>query len=161
MQNDLNVQSDLTDEVVMDSELTTLTSDDQTSLFDASSFEATKAIINRQVEQIEVLKKQIKIFSEQLKDMVENDEGLIFAQKEAKEATQKAREIKANIMNSQSAKSLKGQLLELREDLKDLSDSLSSHLLDLYQTTGVMEFEGADGSVYEYKVLAKLGGKKS
>jgi len=143
-------QVDVTEEVI----------DGDEKVFDAQAFEATKAIVSRQVEQIEALKKQIKIFAEQLKDMVENDEALVMSQKEAKEATQKAREIKTNIMNSQAAKALKGQLQELREDMKDMTDSLSSHLLDLYQTTGVMEFEGADGSVYEYKVLAKLAGKK-
>ncbi len=129
--------------------------------FDAKVYEATRAILTRQIVQLEETKHKMKIFAEQLRDMVENNEALALADKEAKEASKKAKEIKTNIMQSQAAKNLKMQLQELRDEQKDIVDSMSGHLLDLYQTTGVMEFEAPDGSVYEYKILAKLGGKKT
>ncbi len=128
--------------------------------FNATVYEATRSIITRQIVQLEEIKHKMRIFTEQIQDMVENSEALSIAEKESKEASKKAKEIKTNILQSQAAKNLKMQVQELRDEQKDLVDSMSGHLLDLYQTTGVMEFEAPDGSVYEYKISAKLGGKK-
>lgn len=134
--------------------------DENSGTFNASVYEATRAILSRQIGQLEETKHKMKVFAEQLNDMVANNEALLMAEKEAKEAGKKAKEIKTNIMQTQEAKNLKMQLQELRDEQKDLLDSMSGHLLDLYQTTGVMEFESPNGDVYDYKILAKLGGKK-
>lgn len=128
--------------------------------FDPQAYQATLALINQIVDQLEEVKRRSKLFAEQLKDLVDNNPALSAAKEEAEAANLRVKQIKTTILESPEGKNLKANLVELREQKKELEESLSAHLFDLYQTTGVMEFEAADGSVYEYKILAKLRGKK-
>ena len=135
--------------------------EEEVATFDPQAFEATRNIISNQIEKIDEIKRKQKLFKEQIDDLVLNNESYQGAEELAKEATKKAKELKANIMQTQAYKELKSKIKELREDQKDLQESLSGHLLDLYQTTGVMEYESPGGDVYEYKISAKIGSKKN
>jgi hypothetical protein len=55
---------------------------------------------------------------------------------------------------------LKFKLKEVKEGIKDIEESLSNHLLNLYKITGIKEFDTDDGKKREFDVRAKLRGTK-
>ena len=128
--------------------------------FDIQAFEATRAIVTRQAERLEELKRDTKLIAEQLSGLLENDVKLVEEEQQAKQYTQSVKQRKTEIMETQQARQLKTKLGDLKEERSDLEDSISNHLFDLYQTTGVMEFEDITGNVWEYKIKARLGAKK-
>jgi hypothetical protein len=129
--------------------------------FDIQTFEATRAIVSRQADQLDDLKKQIKLLSEQLRDQLEGNPQFVEAKRQADEQAKTVKQVRAKIMDSQVVKNIKQKIADFKNEKGDLEDSLSGHLFDLYQTTGVMEFEDIDGNVREYKISAKLGAKKA
>lgn len=128
----------------------------QPANFDIQAFEATRQIAVRQVQRLQELKKEFKIFSGQLQDLLENDQELTEADAAAEESTQKVKLRKAEIMETTEAKNIKLKISDLKEERLDIEDSLTGHLLDLYQTTGVMEFEDQGGEIWEYEFKSKI-----
>ena len=129
--------------------------------FDIQAFEATRSIVTRQAERLEELKKDLKLVTEQLKNILENDKELAVAQEEAKQSSQKFRQRKNQLLEMPEARTMKLKQADLKEEKGDLEDSISNHLFDLYQTTGVMEFEDLNGNVWEFDIRARLKTKKS
>ena len=133
---------------------------EEKAAFDIQAFEATRAIVTRQAQRLEELKKEMKSVTEQVNNMMENDQQLAEDEHQAKEVTQVVKQRKSQILETPEARQLKLKLGDLKEERVDLEDSLSNHLFDLYQTTGVMEFEDLTGNVWEFDIKARLKAKK-
>jgi hypothetical protein len=134
---------------------------DQSPKFDIQTFEATRSVVSRQVQHLQKLKNEIKQQNQQLKNLLENDQNLNIAQTEAKEVAQKAKVRKTELLETSEAKKIKLRISDLKDEQTDLEDSLTNHLLDLYQATGVMEFEDTEGHIWEYNLKAKLKSRNS
>jgi len=128
--------------------------------FDIAAFEATRAIVSRQAQRLQELKRELKLYASQLKSLLENDAGLAEAEQEAKRLNQRVKTRKAEIMETQEAKSIKLKMMDLKEERSELEDSLSNHLFALYQSTGVLEFEDTQGNIWEYDIKARLKSRK-
>lgn len=124
------------------------------------SLSAVEGIIRRQSTRIDELKEKLKTYNDQLRSILANDEQLSNVEEEVKQATRKQKERKAMLSNNAESMRLKMDKKETQESIKDLEQSLSNHLLNLYQMTGVKEFDTDDGTKREYDVKAKLRGKK-
>lgn len=121
---------------------------------------AVEGIIRRQSTRLDELKEQAKILNDQLRSILDNDEELSTVAEEVKTATRKQKERKTALSNSAESMQIKYKLKELKESIKDIEESLSNHLLNLFQITGVKEFDTDDGKKREYDVRAKLRGMK-
>jgi hypothetical protein len=86
--------------------------------------------------------------------------NLTKAEDDAKKLKKQVTARKSQLMNSPEAVSIKLKLQEVKEDLKDIEDSLSTQLLTLYQLTGVQEFETDEGEVREFVIKARVKAKK-
>lgn len=135
-------------------------SDDDQGQSGAQSLTAVEGIIRRQSSRLDELKEQAKVLQDQLRSIQANDEELSKAEEEVKVAARKQKERKTALANSAESMQIKFKLKELKETIKDIEESLSNHLLSLFQITGVKEFDTDDGSKREYDVRAKLRGKK-
>lgn len=128
--------------------------------FDPEVFEATKNLIIRKLVQVEELKKEASELSESLKNILTNDSTLADLEEKQKETRVEVQKRKRDLNNSPASQSIKTKLMETKEELRDAEDSLSNQLLNLYQMTGVQEFETPSGEVREFVVKAKVKAKK-
>jgi seryl-tRNA synthetase len=102
----------------------------------------------------------MRTINDQLRSILENDEELTKVEEEVKAASARQKQRKTTLANNAESMQLKYKLKEIKENLKDIEESLSNHLLNLYQITGSKEFDTDDGGKREFDVRAKLRGKK-
>lgn len=126
----------------------------------ASSLHALEGVIRRQSVRLDELRAEVKTLNDQLRSILDNDEELSKAEEEVKVAARKQKERKTALASNAESMQIKFKLKDIKESIKDLEDSLSNHLLNLFQVTGVKEFDTDDGGKREYDVKAKLRGKK-
>jgi hypothetical protein len=128
--------------------------------FDQTAFESLKNLVSRKAFQVDELQKKVKELNESLKNIFINDSVLSEAEETLKQTKKTVTKRKADLNSSPEAQSIKSALIEAREELKDIEDSLSTQLLNLYQMTGVQEFETNTGEVREFVIKAKVKAKK-
>ncbi len=121
---------------------------------------ATQAIINRQAQRLDTLREDVKRINDSLKSILDNDEQLSITEHELKESTKKLKERKAQLTQSAESVQLKYKMKEVREQIKELEESLNNHLLNYYQLTGTKVFDTDSGEQREFRVTAKILGKK-
>lgn len=121
---------------------------------------ATQAIINRQAERLDTLKDDLKKINDSLKSIMDNDAELAQSEMELKEAGKKQKERKAKLSQNAESMQLKYKLKEVRESMKELEESLNNHLLSYYQLTGTKVFDTDSGEQREFKVSARIMGRK-
>ena len=128
--------------------------------FDPEAFEATKNLVAIKTSQADELRHQIREVNEGLRNILENDPQLASAEEKAAEVKLEVTKRKKTLHESPEAISIKTKLRDFKEDLKDVEESLSTQLLNLYTITGVKEFETAGGDVREFDIKAKVKAKK-
>lgn len=121
---------------------------------------ATQAIINRQAERLDTLKETVKQINDSLRSILENDQELGQVEDELKQATKKLKERKIQLTQSPESVQFKYKLKEVKEQIKELEESLNNHLLNYYQLTGTRVFDTDSGEQREFRVIAKIMGKK-
>lgn len=121
---------------------------------------ATQAIINRQAQRLDSLKEDTRKINDSLKSILENDAQLVGFENELKESSKRLKERKASLTQSAESVQLKYKLKEVREQIKELEESLNNHLLNYFQLTGTKVFDTDSGQQREFKVFAKILGKK-
>lgn len=126
----------------------------------ADTVMATQAIINRQAVRLDTLKEDVKRLNDSLKSIMENDEQLSQVENELKESSKKLKERKSQLTQSAESVQLKYKLKDVREQIKELEESLNNHLLNFYQLTGTKVFDTDSGQQREFKVTAKIMGTK-
>lgn len=111
-------------------------------------------LIKNSFQRIEQLKKEIKDQRDLVTNSYESNAGYHDSDELAKSARKKATEIKKNILSANIANTDK--LKDLRTELKELKDSLSSYLVEYQKTTQVTQMELFDGEIYEIKLTGNL-----
>lgn len=128
--------------------------------FDPEAFEATKALVMRKTTQADEIKGKIREINESLKNILTNDNALSESEEKLKETRVAVQKRRKELNTSPEAQSIRAKLTEFKEELRDIEDSLSTQLLNLYQMTGVQEFETPSGEVREFVVKARVKAKK-
>ncbi|NMB56452.1 hypothetical protein GYA19_00765 [Candidatus Beckwithbacteria bacterium] len=135
--------------------------EDKKPEFDEKTFLATKAMVNAKAQRMDELKDEIKEYNERLKNILINDSDLSEAEEQAKQYSQYVKKRKQELMESAESKDIKAKLRDLKEEMADITDSLSTQLLTLFQITGVKEFETDNGQVREFVITAKVKAAKN
>jgi chromosome segregation ATPase len=145
-------------QVVQDQQ--TVSSDTSTPTAPQDTLTALQALLERQSERVDQLRGQIKMVADSMKSLVENDEQLSTAAVQADEASKKVKERKKTLVQSPEFRQHQTKSVELKDELKELEESLNSHLLSYYQQTGVKTFDTSGGGQREFKLIAKVLPKK-
>lgn len=119
-----------------------------------------QALLERQAERADELKRQIKMVNEAMKSIVENDEKLSEAVVQADQATKQVKERKKTLTESPEFRQQRSKAVELKDELKELEETLNSHLLSYYHQTGIKVFDTSTGTQREFKVYARILPKK-
>lgn len=117
---------------------------------------ALQALIERQAERADQLRGQIKTIQDSLKSILENDPELVMAEEAAKSHTDKAKSRKKNLTQSPEYRSHLSKMSEIKDELKELEESLNSFLISFFQKTGVKAVDTSDGSQREFRLKARL-----
>ncbi len=126
-----------------------------------STLSAVEGVIRRQSARLDELREQLKTINDQLKSILDNDEQLSAAQEEVKASSTKVKQRKSMLAGSPESLQLKYKQKDIKESITDIEESLSNHLLNLFQMTGSKEFDTDDGAKREFDVKARLrSGKK-
>lgn len=123
---------------------------------DAESFEATKRLVQNLSVKLDELKAKQKEFRERLKNLQVNDALLSEYEEQAKAAASEFTKRKKELMASVEAQEVQAKLKETNEELKDIQDSLTNHLLNYFQVTRTQSFETPTGQEREFRLNAKL-----
>jgi len=113
-------------------------------------------VIENNARQLQKLRGELKEKRESLKDMFASDAKLAEAEEQSKKMTDELRQQKARVQSSPTTLALKTQLADLREQQKEIEETLNSHLLNYYQLTNSTSFDTSDGDQWDFKIVARL-----
>ncbi len=120
---------------------------------------ALQVLVERQIERMDTLKRQVKTHAESMKSIVENDTELSEVENQVKEMSKKVKERKKTLTESPEFRELRAKATELKEEVKELEESLNTHLLSYYQQTGVKTIDLQSGA-RDFKIVARVLPKK-
>lgn len=112
--------------------------------------------INTRLQRLENLKADTKPHKEMLESILSNDEAYVEKAEIAKKATKDKSEAKARVMRTPQAAELNQKLEDMKNEAKDVQESLSYYLREYQRLTGANEFESADGELRQIVFIAKL-----
>ena len=119
-----------------------------------------QALIERQIQRLDTVLQQIRTHTDSMKTIFENDTDLVENETQVQEVSKKSKERKKILIESPEFRELRAKSVELKDEIKELRESLNSYLLTYYQQTGVKTVDLAAGGQREFKVIAKLLPKK-
>jgi hypothetical protein len=126
----------------------------------AETLTSLQNLIERRALQVEAIKEKLSENRSMLRDVYTNDETLTDAQEEQKAYSSKVRERKSQINSSPEAMSIKTKIAELREEQKELEETLSNHLVNYHSMTNSNSFDTSDGDQWEFSIKAKIKARK-
>jgi methyl-accepting chemotaxis protein len=122
---------------------------------------SVRNLIQRYAQQMDDMKAQIKEVSDSLRNIFDNDTELQQLEEQAKTMTTDVKNKRQRVKESPEAVQLQMKIKEFKEEQKEISDTLTNHLLRYYQMTGSTVIEDESGDEREIRINAKLGGKKA
>ena len=117
---------------------------------------SVESLIKTLISRIARVKEDLKPVKEMLSDLLNNNEKYQLADNEAKEVSKKKSTVKKEILSTPEGKMASGKVDELRSELKEAQEALSSYLTDYQRLTGSSEIEGEDGELRKIVYVAKL-----
>jgi hypothetical protein len=87
---------------------------------------------------------------------LENDVELKQAEEQAKETAVKSKERKSNLQKSPEYQQFRSKVETISDEIKELEESLNTHLLNYFQQTGVKSVDLSSGGQREFRILAKV-----
>ncbi len=122
----------------------------------ADTLNHLQGVIERNAHQLEELQHQLKEKRESLRAVFESDAKLVEVEEEAKKQSQALVTERARVQASPTTLALKTQVADLREQQKEIEETLNSHLLNYFQLTNSTSFDTSDGDQWDFKISAKL-----
>ncbi len=117
---------------------------------------SVESLIKTLISRIARAKEDLKPVKEMLSDLLINNEKYQLADKEAKEASKKKSAAKMEVLSTPEGKMASGKVDELKSELKEAQEALSSYLAEYQKLTGASEIEGEDGELRKIVYVAKL-----
>lgn len=127
---------------------------------DSDNYIAVKNIISRNLAELDRLTAERKVEKEKLSNIFENDNDVSEAQEEVIRVQRELKQRKSQIMATPQAATINLKIKEQNEEIKELQESLSTHLQTYRQITGTSTFEDSDGTEREFKVKASIKPKQ-
>jgi len=122
----------------------------------ADTLNTLQNLIERHALSAEEVRKQIKEKQESLRSVFENDSTLAEAEAEAQVHTSKMKERKSQLQSDPQVTSLKIMIAELKEQQKELEETLSNHLINYHSLTNSKSFDTSDGDQWDFSIKAKI-----
>ncbi len=126
----------------------------------AETLTSLQNLIERRANQLEEIKDNLKSTRTMLRDVFDNDGDLSEAQEEMKAHSIKVKERKSQLSSNPEAMSLKVKINELREEQKELEETLSNHLVNYHSMTNSNSFDTSDGDQWEFSIKARIKPRK-
>ena len=117
---------------------------------------SVESLIKTLISRIARVKVDLKPVKEMLSDLLNNNEKYQLADNEAKEASKKKSTAKKEILSTPEGKMASGKVDELKSELKEAQEALSTYLAEYQKLTGSSEIEGEDGELRKIVYVAKL-----
>ncbi len=117
---------------------------------------SVEALIKTLISRIARVKEDLKPVKEMVSDLLNNNEAYQLADKEAKEASKKKSSVKKEILSTPGGKMAQDKVNELKSELDEAQEALSTYLSDYQRLTGSSEIEGEDGELRKIVYVAKL-----
>lgn len=113
-------------------------------------------LIERNANELDRMKDAVKELRQQLKNIFENNVQLTEAEQMAEEVTTKVKELRQSVDNQPEVRQIKLKLTDLKEEMKEIEETLNSHLIHLFQLTGSNSFDTSDGDQREFELKARV-----
>ena len=126
----------------------------------AETLNSLQALIERNANELDRLRQELKEEREKLKNIFDNDVELSEAQDIASKANVQIKERKTSIDNRPEVRQVKITMAEKKEEIKEIEETLNSHCINLFQLTGTSSFDTSDGDQREFELRAKVKPKK-
>ncbi len=155
---DQNVPTTEVDEVTVDATEESVTETESTTSpsMVGEALDATQNLIIRLTQQLEELQGKQHELKEMMKNIFDNDETLKQAQQIVDEQSKTARSRKNEITQTQEVIDLKTKIADISDDLKMVTESLNTHLLNYYQLTGSKSVDFPGGEEREMVIRVRL-----
>lgn len=112
--------------------------------------------INTRLKKLESLKEDLKPHKEMLDSIFANDEDFGEKNEIAKKASKDKSEAKKRILRQPQAAELNQKIEDIKNEGRELQESLSYYLREYQRMTGANEFESEDGELRQIVYIAKL-----
>jgi len=126
----------------------------------AETLNSLQNLIERRALQVEEIKEKLRDSRAMLRDVFDNDETLTEVQEELKTHSLKVKERKSQLSSNPEAMSLKLKIGELRDEQKELEETLSNHLVNYHSMTNSNSFDTSDGDQWEFSIKARIKPRK-
>lgn len=117
---------------------------------------SVESLIKTLISRTARIKEDLKPAREMLTDLLNNNEAYQLAAGEAKEASKKKSSAKKEILSTPGGKMAQEKVNQLKSELDEAQEALSSYLADYQRLTGSNEIEGEDGELRQIVYVAKL-----
>lgn len=118
------------------------------------------ASIQKRIEIIEQLQKELKTVAEMLKDGLQNDLTLQKAEEAKSRMVEESKVAKNKALERSDIKKLINDIKEKKDEIKEAQDTLSLELIEYYRQNSLLTIEDANGNVREMKFSVKLSGPR-
>lgn len=125
----------------------------------AETLQSLEKVIERNANQLNELKEELKKRRQMLKNYFENDVQLAEAEEQAIDYKNQVKERKLGLQLEPQVVDLQVKIKELRERQKEIQETLSNHLVNHYRMTNSTSFDTSDGDQWEYQIQAKIKAK--
>lgn len=116
-------------------------------------------LIFRKIEQLAETKQKLKALREQRKTILENDQDYSRAAEVLGERKDTLKQAEARVLQSQEAIQLEARLSEVKEEAKEIEESLGNHLEAYNAKTGKTVLEAHGKKVYLTKKVKLASGQ--
>lgn len=125
----------------------------------AETLQSLEKIIERNANQMEEVKDELKKRRTMLKNYFENDTKLADAEEQAVEYKSQVKERKGQLQLEPQVVDLQVKIKELKDRQNEISETLSNHLVNHHRLTNSTSFDTSEGDQWEYKIQAKIKAK--
>lgn len=153
---------DLAAKALEESKTPVLSADDEVAESDklAETLQSLQNLIERHANEMAEISQEMKEKRESLKNVFDNDTQLAEAKAIVETQNDKLKERKSQLQTDPQVTSLKVQISELREQKKELEETLSNHLVNYHSLTNSTSFDTSDGDQWEFSIRAKIKARK-
>lgn len=122
----------------------------------AETLNSLQNLIERHANRLETIKQELREKRNGMRNFFENDTQLNEAQDQVDQNAVQLKERKSQLQADPQITSLKVGIGELREQQKEIEETLSNHLINYHSLTNSTSFDTSDGDQWEFNIKARI-----
>ncbi|OGC50565.1 hypothetical protein A2716_05170 [candidate division WWE3 bacterium RIFCSPHIGHO2_01_FULL_40_23] len=116
--------------------------------------------IQKRIEIIETLSKELKSLNEMLKESLEKDPTYMKSEEEKSKIREEVKVAKNKAEEKSDVKNILMEIKEKRDEIKEAKETLSLELVEYYRQNSILTIEDGEGRVREMKISVRLSNPK-